>query len=48
MQAWNVYLKGSLIDTVFFSKGVASDHVKKCLIELDSMPESIRVSMSHK
>jgi hypothetical protein len=35
MQAWNVYLNGKLIDTVFYDKDCDADYVKRGLIHHD-------------
>ena len=35
MQAWNVYLNGKLIDTVFYNESCTLDYVRRGLIEHD-------------
>jgi hypothetical protein len=35
MQAWNVYLRGRLIDTVFYNRDCDSEYVRQSLINHD-------------
>lgn len=35
MVAWNVYLSGKLIDTVYFTKSCDAEYVRKSLIDYD-------------
>jgi hypothetical protein len=41
MQAWDVYLFGKCIDTVFFDDDCKSDYVKDSLINHDGYDASI-------
>lgn len=43
MNAFNVFLKGKWIDTVFFIKGIDVDHVRDSLINHDEYNPAIRV-----
>jgi hypothetical protein len=47
-QAWNVYLDGKLIDTVFYDKDCDADYVKRGLINHDGYDSSITVRKSNK
>jgi len=40
-QAWNVYLHGRLIDTVFFSPACDADYVRRSLIDHDGYHPAI-------
>lgn len=42
MTAYNIYLFGKLIDTVYFQKGVDAAYVVKSLIEHDGYDPQIR------
>lgn len=48
MQAWNVYLNGKLIDTVFFNKNCDKDYVKDSLINHDGYDYDINVRRANK
>lgn len=41
--AWNVYLNGKLIDTVFYSGGVDADYVRRGLVDHDGYDSRITV-----
>lgn len=43
MQAWNVYLKGKKIDTVFYTIDCDADYVKSGLINHDGYNPNIKV-----
>lgn len=43
MQAWNVYLKGRLINTVFYDKYCDRDYVKNSLVNHDGYSQKIYV-----
>lgn len=43
MQAWNVYLHGKLIDTVFYAKRCDADYVRRSLIDHDGYDARITV-----
>ena len=43
MRAWNVYLKGRVIDTVFYTKDCDADYVKSSLINHDGYDYRITV-----
>jgi len=43
MQAWNVYLNGKNIDTVFFAKSSAAADVRDALINHDGYDQQIAV-----
>lgn len=47
-QAWNVYLNGKLIDTVFCSHGGSAADVRRSLINHDGYDVSITVRRSNK
>ena len=42
-QAWNVYLNGKLIDTVFFTPDMGADDVKRSLVNHDGYDSGITV-----
>lgn len=42
-QAWNVYLNGKLIDTVFFVPSMEADDVKRSLVNHDGYDPAITV-----
>jgi hypothetical protein len=42
-QAWNVYLNGKLIDTVFFTRDMSADDVKRSLIGHDGYDSRITI-----
>lgn len=44
MYAWNVYLHGKWIDTVFFMKDCDADYVYHALVEHDGYNTGIKVS----
>lgn len=46
MQAWNVYLNGKEIDTVFVSSCISAEDVKQSLIEHDGYDANIKVMKS--
>lgn len=46
MGAWDVYLNGKLIDTVFFNRGCDRDYVRRSLIEHDGYDPNIVVLWS--
>lgn len=48
MQAWNVYLSGRRIDTVFFSYQSTRDWVLSALIDHDAYDPAITVRRSNK
>ena len=48
MIAWNVYLNGRLIDTVFYMKGCDRDYVKDGLINHDGYNPRIQVYQATK
>lgn len=41
--AWNVYLKGRLIDTVFYDSDCAADYVLRGLVDHDGYDSRITV-----
>jgi hypothetical protein len=43
MQAFNVYLNGNLIDTVYFAKGTSAGRVKLSLVAHDGYSSEIEV-----
>jgi hypothetical protein len=43
MTAWNVYLRGKLIDTVFYDKDCSQDYVRDGLINHDGYDSEIVV-----
>jgi hypothetical protein len=43
MKAFNVYLNGSLIDTVYFMRSFTAREVRRSLIDHDGLPEAIIV-----
>ena len=43
MTAWNVYLRGVLIDTVFYHKSCDAEYVKHGLINHDGYDSDITV-----
>lgn len=43
MQAWNVYLNGRLIDTVFYDKDCDQSYVRNGLINHDGYDSRIKV-----
>lgn len=47
-QAWNVYLNGKLIDTVFYDKDCDADYVRRGLIEHDGYNPAITVRKNNK
>ena len=47
-QAWNVYLSGKLIDTVFYDADCDADYVKQSLVDYDGYDTAIRVRRSYK
>ena len=46
MQAWDVYLNGKLIDTVFYDKDCDRDYVRRGLINHDGYHPNIKVVKS--
>jgi hypothetical protein len=40
---WNVYLRGKLIDSVFYNNSVTAEEVKKGLVDHDGYPSNITV-----
>lgn len=48
MRAWDIYLDGQLIDTVFYIREVEADAVKTALINHDGLPVRIEVRESTK
>ena len=48
MQAWNVFLNGKLIDTVFFDRNCERDYVQRCLINHDGYDHKISVRRTNK
>lgn len=46
--AWNVYLNGKKIDTVFFDKTCDKDYVRHSLIHHDGYNINITVRKDHK
>ncbi len=47
-QAWNVYLNGKLIDTVFCSPSDTADDVRRSLIDHDGYDPGITVRRSNR
>ena len=47
-QAWNVYLNGKLIDTVFYAPDCDAEHVRRGLIDHDGYDPAITVRRSHR
>lgn len=45
MYAWNVYLHGKWIDTVFFTKDCDADYVYRALVDHDGYNSGIKVRM---
>jgi hypothetical protein len=43
MQAWNVYHRGRLIDTVFYDRDCTAWYVKHTLIGHDGYPSDITI-----
>jgi hypothetical protein len=43
MKAWDAFLNGKYIDTVFFSESFDHEYVKKSLVEHDGMNPDIKV-----
>lgn len=43
MQAWNVYLRGKLIDTVFYNRDCDAEYVRASLIDHDGYDARITV-----
>lgn len=43
MKAWNVYLNGKLIDTVFFDRDCDKDYVLDSLINHDGYHPNIKI-----
>ena len=43
MQAWNVYLNGKRIDTVFFMKDCDKDYILRSLINHDGYNPCIKI-----
>ena len=43
MKAWNVYLNGEVIDTVFYDDDVEADEVKRGLVDHDGYDPAIEV-----
>jgi hypothetical protein len=48
MQAWNVYLYGKLIDTVFFQTSVGKDYVWDSLVQHDGYDADITVRRNNR
>lgn len=46
MKAWNVYLNGEVIDTVFYDDDIEADEVKRGLVDHDSYDPAIEVRMA--
>jgi hypothetical protein len=44
-RAWNVYLNGRLVDTVWFDEDCDADYVLRALVEHDGYDPRIRVSL---
>ncbi len=42
-KGWNVYLRGKLIDTVFFDEDVTAEEVKRSLVNHDGYDAGIEV-----
>ena len=47
MQAWNIYLKGKLIDTVFYDKDCDKNYVHRSLIDHDGYNPGIQIKRSN-
>jgi hypothetical protein len=47
-QAWNIYLRGKLIDTVFCSAGDSAADVRRSLVEHDGYDAGITVRRSNR
>jgi len=45
MKAWNVYVNGEMIDTVFYNDDIDADEVKRGLIEHDNYAPEIEVKL---
>jgi hypothetical protein len=43
MDEWNVYLRGKLIDIVFYNRGMTADEVRRSLIDHDNYDSGIHV-----
>jgi len=43
VKAWNVYLNGKVIDTVFYDDDVEADEVKRGLVDHDGYDPAIEV-----
>ena len=43
-KGWDVYLKGKLIDTVFYDPDCTADYVKRGLVEHDGYDPRIKVT----
>lgn len=48
MNAWDVYLNGKVIDTVFFTKDCTKDYVLKSLIDHDGYDPRIIIKKVRK
>lgn len=48
MTAWNIYLRGKLIDTVFYDTSCDRDYVRHSLINHDGYDENIVVRKARK
>lgn len=48
MQAWNVYLDGKKIDTVFYDSDCSADYVLRGLIDHDGYNSAITVKRCNK
>ena len=48
MNAWNVYLHGKLIDTVFFTRDCDVEYIRKSLINHDGYNDAIVVLKARK
>lgn len=46
MTAWDIYLDGQLIDTVFYHTGIKLDEVRRGLIDHDGMSKYIKIKKS--
>ena len=47
-QAWNVYLRGNLIDTVFFMPDMNAEDVKRALVNHDGYAPDIIVRRNNR
>lgn len=47
-QAWSVYLRGKIIDTVFFSPECDAEYVTRALVDHDGYDQAITVRRNNR